>query len=325
MTMTTKSASELEHTIGRNGRFVLRLPTGEVTIKGVDGDVVRVRDTEGRALADRFEIGATDGALELVNRGRLGITFAIGDRSWGGGGSASLEIEVPATASVSVDGASTDIEASGLVGPKQFRTASGDLSLAGIAGELEIEAVSGDIRVDARGALEMRGRSISGDLRLRAPRMTRFEMTTTSGDIHLDAELSGKGPFSIKSISGDVTLVGRGGLQVEAQTITGDLASSLAHKASSGPGRKMLIIGKPGATLAFKSVSGDLQIVEPRDSAPSDDLVAPTPPTAPTPPAAPEPPSDPRAEHNRLEILRALERGDIDVETATQRLTSLES
>ena len=319
MTAGVNASSQLEHRIGRDGRFVLRMPAGSVTIKAVEGDIARVRDRSARSLSDRFEIGAGDGVLELVSRGRLGITFAIGDRSWGGG-SAELDVEVPPATNVAIDGASTEIDATGLTGPKHIRTASGDVTLDAIAGDLEIEAVSGALRIDARGVLDMRAKSISGDLRLRAPRLTRFEMTTTSGDIHLDAELAGKGPFSIKSISGDVTLVSRGGLQVEAQTITGDLASSLAHRSESSPGRKLLIVGKPAATLAFKSVSGDLEIVEPRDSAQPDDVEVPAPPA---PPAA-EPPADPAVENDRLEILKALERGEIDVEAATKRLLALE-
>ena len=99
-------------------------------------------------------------------------------------------------------------------------------------------------------------------------------MSTTSGDIHLDAALSGDGPFAIKSISGDCTIVARAGLQVEAQTITGDLSSRLAHRTETRPGRKILIVGKPVATLIFNSVSGDLSVVEARDGRPADLMVA---------------------------------------------------
>jgi DUF4097 and DUF4098 domain-containing protein YvlB len=210
-----------------------------------------------------------------------------------------------------------------------FRTASGDLALDGIAGDLQVEAVSGDVRVEARGALDVKAKSISGDFRLRGPRLGRFEMATTSGDVHIDAELSGKGPFSIKSISGDVTIVSRAGLRVEAQTVTGDIHSGVAHRIESSPGRKLVVIGKPGATLAFKSVSGDLEVVEPRDAAAGDEVfpetqgrAAPTMPSASA--ARDEDPADDRSAAERLDILKALERGEIDVETATARLAALE-
>ena len=78
--------------------------------------------------------------------------------------------------------------------------------------------------------------------------------------------------------SGDATIVGRSGFKVEAETITGDLSSELAHKRESSPGRRVLIVGRPGPTLAFRSVSGDLQIVQPRDAAPASIPTSPAPP-----------------------------------------------
>jgi hypothetical protein len=172
-------------------------------------------------------------------------------------------------------------------------------------------------------------------------------MSTTSGDIALDAEMAGNGPYSIKSISGDCTIGARSGLQVEAHTITGDLSSRLAHRTETRPGAKVLIVGKPVATLSFNSVSGDLEVVESRDrgaadlgAAPStepsvDAPAAPTPPASPTSPEAPiapvapaaqttAGPSDDGSESARLGILQALERGELDVADAMTQLAALE-
>ena len=324
MTAPTNTASAVSHRIGATGRFTLRIPSGDVTITATDSDVATVRDMDGRSLADRFEIGTADGSLELVARQRPGLTFAIGHHEFGSGGALDLDIEVPALATVVVDTASADVLGKGLRGPKRFRTASGDLVLEATAGDIELDAVSGDVRVDATGVIDVHGKSISGDVRVRAPRLDRFDMATTSGDLWLDAELSGKGPFSIRSISGDVTIVARAGLQVDAQSITGDLLSEVAHVRQSSPGKKHLVIGRPVATLAFKSVSGDLQIVEARDQ----QVRAMTDSDFPGRPGGSEPtpesPAADAAETNRLEILRSLERGEIDVETATKRLAALE-
>lgn len=330
MTGIATDAAELQHPIGRSGRFALRLPAGEVSITAVDGNVAKVRDLGGRSLADRFDIAATDGSLELTVRNRLGITLAIGDFSIGGG-SAELAVELPRGTRVAIDTASADVSVTGITGPGRYRTASGDLILQDVAGNLEVEGVSADIRIEATAPIELTGRTISGDVVIRAPRLTRFEYTTTSGDLRVDAELSGKGPYSIKSISGDVMLVGRAGLQIEAQTVTGDLMTDLQHRTESGNGRRVLIVGKPVATLAFKSVSGDLRVDEPRDAV-RPMTPAGTPDASSSMPAfagesrsgdAPTP-STPAAEAARLEILKALERGEIDVETATERLMTVE-
>ena len=328
MSAQTNTGAELSHPIGAKGRFTLRLPSGDVQITGTDGDVARVRELNGRDLSDRFEIGLASGSLELVARKRFGFTISIDNHQWGGG-SPELEIEVPAYATVVVDTASADVETSGLRGSQRYRTASGNLSLVQSAGVLEIDAVSGDVEIDATGVLDLGGKTISGEVRVRAPRVTRFDMATTSGDMHIDAELKGGGPFAIKTISGDVTLVARGDIQVEAQTITGDLNSEVDHRRESSPGRKRLVLGRSGPVLAFKSVSGDFQVVEARDRKVMDmtDTDFPGRPGDPEPTPG-SPAADPAAtadtEAKRLDVLRALERGEIDIDVATQRLAALE-
>jgi hypothetical protein len=356
MTDTIGTTTDLEHQIGPTGRFSLQVPAGSVAIRGTDGDVVRVRDLDGRSLGDRFTIVSGPDHVSLEPKSRFGFVFQLGSKSTDD----DLEVEVPRSASVVIETASADVEATGLAGPKRFKTASGDMTLVDVAGEVDVNAVSGDITVTASDRLDARVRTISGDLSLRAPSVSRLEAGTTSGDLRLDAELSGGGPFSVKTISGDMTIVSRGAFSVEAQTITGDLVTALEHRMSSAPGRKTLVIGRDGPTLQFKSVSGDLLIVEPRDAAPeppasrrSTAQAATSPTATPGDPAArpggdaatdehafaatespaaswdavptPEPMAEPAdVATARLDILRALERGDLSVEAATERLADLD-
>ena len=323
MTAQTLVGSEIRHTIGAKGRFVLRVPSGDVRITGTDSADVVVRERNGRDLADRFDIAAREGYLELVARQRFGITISIDNHVWGRGTS-DLDVEVPARAAVIVHSASAEVVTTGLVGDKEFRTASGDLVFDACAGELDLDAVSGDVRVDAAGVLDLHGKTISGDLKVRAPRLSRLDVATTSGDIWLDGELAGGGPFSIKSISGDVRLVSRGSFQVEAQSITGDLDSEVAHRRESFPGKKVLQIGRSGPTLAFKSVSGDFHVVEAREEQVKDAMtdIDFTDRADDSEPTTGSPASDPH-DGERLEILRELERGEIDVDAATRRLAAL--
>jgi hypothetical protein len=317
MTSQTAIGAELRHEIGATGRLTLRVPSGDVRIVGTDSTEAIVRERNGHDLAERFEIGRGAGSLELVSKPHFGFKISIDNHVWGRG-APSLDIQLPAGAEVTIQSASAEISTTGLLGPKELRTASGDLVLEATGGKLDLDSVSGDVRIEASAALDLRAKTISGDVRVRAPRVTRFELATTSGDVRLDAELAGAGPFSIKSISGDVVLVSRGSFQVEAQSITGDLVSEVAHRRESFPGKKLLSVGRSGPTLAFKSVSGDLHLVEAREqqvTAMTDDTET----TTTTPTSASEP-----AETARLEILRALERGDIDVDTATERLAALE-
>lgn len=322
MTNAIDPSTSLGQQIGPRGRFSLRQASGEITMRGVEGDVVRVRSLDDRPLAELFDIDAGDGRLELRQKERFGFGLKMFRND-----APELEIEVPHGARVQVDSASAELEVSDLDGEKQFRTASGDVKLRRLAGVLEVQTVSGDIDVEGQAPIDLALRSVSGDVRVRVPRLRRLDLTTTSGDLWLDAELGGDGPFALRSISGDATIVGRSGFRVEAESITGDLSSELPGKRESMPGRRVMIVGRPGPTLAFRSVSGDLRVVQPREAPPA---MAPNPPGAPQAPTAPTPPAPaPRVaaadvDAARLDILRELERGDISVAEATERLATLD-
>jgi DUF4097 and DUF4098 domain-containing protein YvlB len=325
MNQTHQHVASLEHVIGPRGRFTLRQASGEVTIKGVEGDTVRIRSLDGdRSLTEQFQIETGDGFVDMRQHEKLGLGIKLFSR----GDSPEIEVEVPHGATISVETASAEVAATDLSGTKRFRTASGELQLHRFAGTLDAETVSGDVDIEGQAPLDLSTKSISGDIKVRVPRVRRLDMGTTSGDIWLDAELAGDGPFALRSISGDVTIVGRSGFRVEAETITGDMSSELAHKRESMPGRRVLTVGRPGPTLAFRSVSGDLQIVQPRDTAPEavTPPIPPEPPVAPLAPAAPAAPDAPTPDEDatRLEILRELERGDITVAEATDRLGRLD-
>jgi len=318
MTKAIDPSTGIGQQIGARGRFSLRQASGEISIRGVEGDVARVRSLDDRPIGELFDIEVGNDRLELRQKERFGFGIKMFRND-----APELEIEVPHGARVSIDSASAELEASDLDGEKSFRTASGDVKLRRLAGVLEVQTVSGDIDLEGQAPIDLAMRSVSGDVRVRVPRLRRLDMTTTSGDLWLDAELGGDGPFALRSISGDATIVGRSGFRVEAESITGDLSSELPGKRESMPGRRVMIVGRPGPTLAFRSVSGDLRVVQPREAPPS---MAPNPPDAPQPPTPPAPPAARAADVDaaRLDILKELERGDITVAEATERLATLD-
>lgn len=337
MTATTNGAT-LQHAIGPTGRFTLRQLSGEVAVRGVDGDTVTVRERTGKVIADVFQVEAGPASLSLSAPDKAGIdfmVFGIGRRS-----SLDLEVEVPRGAEVTIETASAEVEATGLVGSVRVKTASGDVDLTGLAGTLELDVVSGDVKVVADAPLDVRARTISGDLLIRAPGVSRAVIGTTSGDVRLDALLAGPGPFEVQTVSGDATIVGRSGLRIEGKTVTGDLSSDLPHRRDSGPGRKLLIVGDGATPLGFRSVSGDLRVIAPREALPTVSPmpgampVAPVSPVAPIRPVAPVAPAPSTETHDappdgsqevaRLDILRALERGEMSVEAAMARLAAIE-
>jgi hypothetical protein len=306
--MTTATGSTIEHTIGAEGLLAIRIGDGEVRLRGIDGEIARVHDVNERDLGEMLSIEQGEGSLSLRSGRRLDIAFGrLGGRRGVRHDAPELEIELPRRASIVVEAASCDVQADGLLGDQRYRTASGDVTLRAVTGRMNIEAVSGDIDITATGTAEVVARTVSGDLALRAATLSSVVATTTSGDVRIAGRLSGPGPFSIDTVSGDALLAPAGDVRIEMSTVAGDLSSEF-EGASVSRGRRSLAIGRSGPAVTFRSMSGDLRVVRPvpiSEPAPAGQSIA--------------------ADEERLRILRSLERGEIDVAEAGRRLGVLEA
>ncbi len=120
--------------------------------------------------------------------------------------------------------------------------------------------------------------------------------------------------YRIDTVSGDLSIALLGGAVFEVRGISSDVSSDLDHRIEGHQDRRRVTVGAGGPEILFNSMSGDLAIHRPRRL----DRV-PAPPPAPAPPAAPAPPQP--SQEDQLAILQALERGEIDVEEATRRLS----
>jgi hypothetical protein len=350
MTSDTR-ATAIDHVIGPRGHLDVKLAASDIRIVPSADDHVRVRSVDGRAMPEDIKVEATEGSLSIREAGRfLGVSFSVGDASIGRNRTASLEVEVPVAAETIVQTASGSLSASGLSGEQVYRTASGDVTIDGAAGRITAESVSGDMVVGVHDPNELLVKTVSGDVAIRGDRVERVRVTTTSGDIELITDL-GAGPHSIETLSGDALIATNSGVRIQARTISGDLRSDLPHTADGMMGRRSLTVGDGAVELSFRSVSGDLRVVDPA-TARKRTRVAPSAPVAPTPPIPPTPPLFPAApgavpsvaadalssrpneepepapgspnDDRRLEILRALERGEIDIAAATDQLAQLD-
>jgi hypothetical protein len=276
-----------------------------------------------------FEVELGDGSVSLRADKRGG--------HWSrGGGTPDLEIDLPRGATVVIEGGSADIEADGLVGDQRYRTASGDMSLRAVSGRIAIDAVSGDVDISATGEAAVTIKTVSGDVELRAATLTTLDATTTSGDLRVAGRLAGPGPFAIVTVSGDTLLAPAGDIRVEMATLSGDLRSKAGGQTEGGRGRRSLTLGSGAPLLTLRSLSGDLLVVPPTpvrvpDPGPPAPVVSedPRPETRPEPSTsapvdAPNPAIAAAYDDARLRILRSLERGEIDVAEAGQRLEALD-
>jgi hypothetical protein len=352
--MTTQGSrgGVIEHRIGADGLFSLATSSGGIDLRGVDGDTVRIAtaDPEEAGLLDRFEVEAGDGVLR-VRSGR-GVLISVGvfgrHHRWGTGvGELDLIVEMPHSARLELATVSGEVHVEGASGPQRYKTVSGELELENVAGSIEIDTTSGDVAIAASAPTALRLRTVSGDVVARAPLLQRFEATTMSGDIRVESSFEAGVQHSIETVSGDTRLVTRSGLTIEARTVSGVVRSDAPHRTSGGAGHhRAIIVGDGKANLHFRSLSGDLQLVghgaatattegaawrgsmdapatpeRPRPVAP---IRAPSPPVAPTPAMPPALPEADSLEAARLEVLRALGAGEIDVAEASDRLTHLD-
>jgi hypothetical protein len=337
----------VRHPIGPTGSFRLSVVDGDVAMRGSDEDEAAVTasftiragsDQEADRIfeAARFIVREGDGSLELEERtGRRGLSELVGRLFGDPGLDASIDVRaiVPRGAAVRVSGVSADVQAEGLSGSQAYRTVSGDLLLSGVGGEVSVEGVSADLTVRAAGALRFESHSVSGDLDLAAPVIESLRAVSVSGNIEIEGQLAPES-HKAETVSGDLTLAPLGGVTVEVRGMSSDVSSELDHRLEGSFGRRRLVVGDGAAQLQFSTMSGDVSVVRPRRLGPdlahqaagaSHDRTATEPETGPeqtgaTDAAAGEAAQASTLPDSRLDILRALERGELDVEEAMRRL-----
>jgi DUF4097 and DUF4098 domain-containing protein YvlB len=321
----------IEHPIGRDGRFTLRVTSSDVVLEAVEGDTARVEvrfevkasnDAEADAIFDRvkFRVNQGDGYLEVTEQkgsegiGNLMHIFGIGNVK----AETDVNASVPANAVLIYEGVSADITTEGFRGEQEYRTVSGDLWLERLAGSVRVRGVSSDISIRADEPIRLEANTVSGDLSAFAPRFDEARVVTVSGDVELEGELATGPQHRIETVSGDLSLGISGGMTLEVRGLSSDADISVPHRSEGSRDRRRYIVGDGAASVLFSSMSGD---VAARESRRFNDSVPPPPPAAPAPPAPPAPPAAPAlTADEQLEILRALERGEIDVEEANERL-----
>ena len=360
MTETTGTDRAIrELPLAPGGAVEITLTSNELRLRGADAPRVVVRTRGGEAVDDHVAIEQTTDGIRIRD---AGADFQLGPLRVSTRRTADLDIEVPRTARVNVRTLSGDVDAAGIEGASQWASASGDLRLRIEGGAVAAESMSGDITVDSAARIEVSVVSVSGDVRIRAPELLGLRVSTTSGDVDVVGALAAGAEHRVNAVSGDVQLATGSEVRLEAQTLTGDVRSTVKHRAEGGRGRRTLIVGDGHVRVSVRTMSGDVRLREgptapepapapvraaapavqadpgsPPDPGPPPDrgvvvaeaTAAPNLVRADARPPAPGSPSGSAAEADhreaaRLDILRALERGDLDIETASSRLAALE-
>jgi hypothetical protein len=279
------TANEIRHPIGSGGRLALRNVAGRIRLTGTGGTeaVVRVRSDSGRQ--PRLNVERSEGSL-LVEPERHGEGFLNLGINFGGG--LDFDVELPRGARLDVKTVSADIDAQGLSGEQTYKTVSGAIRASALSGRISAMTVSGDVRLHDAGELELDGATTSGDVTLEARLVRQLGVRTISGDVRVVGRLQPGPRHSVETVSGDLALETSGGVATETSRAL-DFG-----KRGGGP----VVVGDGSARLFFRSMSGD-QRVKLVGAAAAD---------------------EPASTATRLEVLRALERGEIDVDEASRRL-----
>lgn len=311
----------IDDTVGERGRVSLEVTSGDVQVRGIPGGEAHIRATfkipaSSDADADRiFEavqlrVNRATGELSVEeHEGNLSVGSVI-SRLFGADGHYELtvEAEVPGAAELQLMGVSSDVDVTDLRGEQRYRTVSGDLSVTNAGGSVRLESVSGDATIRADEPLSLQSQGVSGDLNVTASTLRSLRANTVSGDVELEAQLAEGGDFSVETVSGDLEVGLVGDATFEIRGLSTDVSSELDHRLEGQVDRRRLIIGSGSPWFSFRSMSGDVHVRRPRRLS--------TQPMASQ--AATEPTDVEKA--SELDVLRALERGEIDVDEATRRL-----
>ena len=311
----------IDHTIGERGSMSLTVISADLRARGIAGGDAHVRATfeisaSSDAEADRiFEevqlrVHRSSGQLSIEEREDLPSVGMVIGRLFGGHSQyeLSVEAEAPAAAQLRLTAVSSEMEVHGFHGEQRYRTVSGDLMLTELGGLVRLETVSGDATIRADQPLAVQVQGVSGDVSITAPTLGSVRANTVSGDVELEAELAEGGDFRVETVSGDLVVGLIGSATFEVHGLSTDVSSELDHRLEGQVDRRRLIIGSGGPRLVFNSMSGDVDVRRPRRIVVVDKSQAPA--------AAPTAPD----QATQLDVLRALERGEIDVDEATRRL-----
>ena len=312
------------HDIGSDGTLILAVTSADIQATAVDGAKAEIQATfevgaKDEAEADaifeaaQMTVNATKGRLEVIEQ--HGGIRGIGDvfnLVLGGHHVDLTEVEVtaPPGCQLEIRVVSGDLWASGFVGSQRFESVSGDLRLVEGGGELEIASVSGDVSVRAVEPAAMKVNTVSGDLSAEGPRFEHIRVNAVSGDVSFDGALGAAEPHAIDTVSGDARLASSSGMTISVRGLASDIHSSLPHRLEGSADRRRMVLGDGAATVTFNSMSGDLAVTRSKQAAPAPLAAATN--AGETAPVA--------AGGDRLAVLGALERGEIDVDEAVRRL-----
>lgn len=220
-------------------------------------------------------------------------------------------VTVPKDCSVDLNCVSSKARIRGLEGEFNLNTVSGALEFTDLSGLVKAVSVSGSIRgQNITGSLH--GGTVSGKIRMIESQIPEIDISSVSGNMIIQTPLAA-GPYTFKGVSGNVTLIvpEDSGCIARTKSVSGRLQTSLpvTKDRRYGP-RGLAEIQGGGPEVTYKSVSGSLKILTSEDDKPQTIHTA-------NPVKVRHP-----TKANRMDVLEEIERGEISVEDALDKLNT---
>jgi DUF4097 and DUF4098 domain-containing protein YvlB len=230
--------------LGAGGSINIRNVSGDIIVKGYDGDAVIVNGTKEGRDRDKVEIEDSSGG----NNVSIGVRY---ERNCNCDASVRFEVQVPRNTRYDfnkISTASGDITMTSLMGDLVVHTASGDVTINDVSGKIDAATASGEMKVqNVRGTIT--ARSASGDVVVQIARVEgtgNMEFASASGDVRVSAPADLDGNVEMASASGDVRTDFP--LQVE--------------KREYGPGERASgRLGSGSRNLRISSASGNVSLL----------------------------------------------------------------
>jgi DUF4097 and DUF4098 domain-containing protein YvlB len=355
---TTINTAEFSET----PRLVLEQPVGDITIQGWDNTDIEITTDDEDDDYDVEVTGSQVTLRNRPRKVRLGEGFESAMRGLGDIGGLDVErvarhvekrvergmrrfkelninidmgrwshshdfnIKVPHNCDLMLRTSTGDLYVKDVNGTLFIQTTSGDVHLERLSGNLLASSASGDINLRGMEG-KVGARSASGDVRIENADLQELGVQTASGDISANLKRVPDREFDVRTVSGDlrITVPGDARLTAEMTTVSGDLRCRLPHDIVTRSGRRnrTLIVNGGGPAARFHSVSGDVSVLpghlsggartedlsRGEDEGSEEDIMVPE--------------GEVSREQAQLDILQAVQNGEITSQEALRRLSAL--
>jgi len=297
--------------------------SGTVVAEAWDQPTVQVRALKrarSQRSFDRTHVEISQDGAEIRARTRIDeeaiiagvMDFLRGDRA---GATVEYTVRMPAAGALRAKNVNGTIAVSGLANRSVVNAVNGGVSLINLSGQTAAGTVNGSLKAEGlSGAAELS--TVNGSLDLTGSALGQLEARTVSGSIRAALSIAPDGRYEFSTTNGNCELKLPAGSRctLTMESVNGGVECGLPHTTISSEMRPAFsswegAVNGGGAPVRVRTVNGRLRVFE--------DAAADTP-AATTAQKDAEPPKP--AARGTMDILRAVERGELSVDDAMKAM-----